>query len=125
MNVLNHTYAPAVSTLRNLNLIHNLATYSIKSHFNNINLSTPTSSHLYRHSKFYDENLYAHTISSMCSCLPAVDIPSLNNLQNNVRSVLFYRYNMDEPTDFIIGISSNDLDLSEEGGLGYRSARLF
>jgi hypothetical protein len=92
----------------------------VKVDFNNTIFSTRILYNLERPSKFYDKYLYTHTSSSMCSCLPAVDIPSLNNLRKNVRPVLFYRYNMDKPTFFITAISSNDLDLSEEGGLECR-----
>ena len=64
MNVFIHTYTPLVSILRNLNLIHNLATYFTEIEFNNIILFIPRSSNLYRPSKFYDENFDAPTLSS-------------------------------------------------------------
>jgi len=65
MNLFIYTYTPTVSTLRNLNLIHNLANYFIENDFNNIILSTPRSSNLYRPSN--TTKILTHTISSMCS----------------------------------------------------------
>jgi len=46
MNVFIHTYTPLVSILRNLNLIHNLATYFTEIEFNNIILFSLRSSNL-------------------------------------------------------------------------------
>ena len=75
INVFIYTSTLPVFTLTDLNLIHNLATHFIEIDFNNIILSTPRSSNLYRPTKFYDEGLDAHAISSMCSFfLPSVDI---------------------------------------------------